>query len=289
MRHTKLTVLGAFIAALLLITPLWVLADVAITITILPMVAPTVVANPATDVTYTSGTLQGEITKTGNNDASVRGFEWGFSTGNYTQSWNETGTYGVGTFSHTVGNLTPGTCVFYMAFAINTIGRGNSTEMTFCTSTLPGPPTDFTITQAGPSSIELSWTMGTNANTTIIRGSEIGYPTNITEGYLVYSGNETSVVIDGFDFDTSVCYYRAWSHNDYGYSLNYAEAFIGDPIGLPTILFVIGLCGFALWKKDWTRTLLSVCIIIWGAFAMGTILFIMSIMRRIQTAREEQA
>jgi len=262
-----LTILGALIVALLLI-PAWVIADVAITITILPMVAPTVTVQTPSDVTYTLARLRGTIAKTGNNDPSVRGFEWGFSTGNYTQSWNETGSFGAGAFSHIAGNFTPGTHVFYIAFAINTIGRGNSTEMDFWTSTLPGPPTDFTISQAGPSSIRLSWTMGTNANTTIIRGSGTSYPTSVTGGYLVYSGNETSVTIDGFDFDSSVCYYRAWSHNDYGYSLDYAEASIGNPIGLPTIMFVVGLCGFALWRKDWIRVLLAVSIIMWGAFAM---------------------
>lgn len=40
------------------------------------------------------------------------------------------------------------------------------------------------------------------------------------------------------------------------------------PIGLPQIIFALALCGFALWKKDWIRVLLAICIIIWGAFAL---------------------
>ena len=107
MRRLRLVILGALVAVLLLI-PALVIADVAITITILPLVKPTVIANPATNITHSTAILQGEITRTGNNDPSVRGFEWGFSTGNYTQSWNETGSFGVGTFPHTVTNLTLG-------------------------------------------------------------------------------------------------------------------------------------------------------------------------------------
>jgi len=62
-------------------------------------------------------------------------------------------------------------------------------------------------------------------------------------------------------------------------------------IGLPQILLVLAIMGFALWKKEWIRVLLSICLIIWGAFAMqydikiaaplvsvGTVLFIMGIL-----------
>jgi hypothetical protein len=40
-------------------------------------------------------------------------------------------------------------------------------------------------------------------------------------------------------------------------------------VGLPEIVLVLGLLGFALWKKDWIRIVLSLCIIIWGAFALS--------------------
>lgn len=42
-----------------------------------------------------------------------------------------------------------------------------------------------------------------------------------------------------------------------------------NPVGLPEILFVLGLVGFALWKRAWLRILLSICIILWGVFASG--------------------
>lgn len=74
----------------------------------------------------------------------------------------------------------------------------------------------------------------------------------------------------------------------------------GDGIGLSEIVFVLGLCAFALWKKDWIRILLSACIIIWGIFAtpydikiaaplitMGAVLFIQTILKQIQQARKQ--
>jgi len=251
MKNIKSTILGAFIAALLLVVPLWVLADVTITITILPMVTPTVIANPATNITHISGTLQGEITKTGNNDPSVRGFVWGFSMGNYTQSWNETGSFGVGTFSYTVTNLTTGIQVFYVAFAINTIGRTNSTEMSFWPLMLPLAPTDFTITQTGASSINLTWVKGVEANATIIRGSSNGYPTSETDGYLVYNGTDIIATVEGLDLDTTSYYYSAWSWNSYGYSVDYATTSLegGNPqmvIGIILIVIVLTVVAYVL-------------------------------------------
>jgi len=72
-----------------------------------------------------------------------------------------------------------------------------------------------------------------------------------------------------------------------------------NPIGLPEVIFVLGLLGFAIWKKSWIRIVLSTGIIIWGAFAMsydikiaapliavGTVLFIQAILKQIQQARE---
>ena len=265
--------------------------DMAITATP-QLLIPTVTASAATNVTDTSGTLHGDITDLGASNVTCRGFEWGYATGNYTASWNQTGTFETGAFSHTITGLTPNAEVFWRAFAINSYGQGNSTELSFTTVTLPAPPTDFTVTEIGNTIVSITWTMGTNADTTIIRCSSGGYPRSITDGYLVYSGNGTSVTVDGLNLDISTYYYRAWSQNEYGYSTNYAQEYAGNPIGIPAIMFVIGLCGFALWKKDWLRVLLSICIIIWGVFAMpyeikiaaplvtlGTFLFIMGILR----------
>lgn len=72
-----------------------------------------------------------------------------------------------------------------------------------------------------------------------------------------------------------------------------------NPIGLPEVILVVALLGFALWKKGWPRIILSICIIIWGTFAMsydikiaapliaiGSVLFIQATLKQIQQARE---
>ena len=74
-----------------------------------------------------------------------------------------------------------------------------------------------------------------------------------------------------------------------------------NPVGLPQIIFVLALCGFALWKTGWVRILLSICIVIWGAFSMsydikiaaplitlGTVLFIMTILRQWHEHGQEE-
>lgn len=69
----------------------------------------------------------------------------------------------------------------------------------------------------------------------------------------------------------------------------------GDPVGLPQVIFILGLLGFALWKTHWIRVILAICLIIWGAFAMsydikiaaplvtaGAMLFIIGILNLIE-------
>ena len=74
-----------------------------------------------------------------------------------------------------------------------------------------------------------------------------------------------------------------------------------NPIGLPEVIFALGLMGLALWKKSWIRVLLSVCLIIWGVFAspydikiaapliaIGTVLFVMGTMTIIGQYRQHR-
>lgn len=74
---------------------------------------------------------------------------------------------------------------------------------------------------------------------------------------------------------------------------------LGASLGIPDILFILALMGFAFWKRGWIRIILSIVIIIWGVFAMqydvkvatallaiGTALFIIGITNMIQRYRE---
>jgi len=225
-------------------TPIVASTDITVVATP-PTLAPVVTASNATDITNDFAILHGNIADTEGDDASLRGFEWGLSTGNYTWSWNETDSFSIGEFEHTINSLPLGTQVFWRAFAINSAGQGNSTEQSFWTLAIPSPPTNFTITQIGANSISLNWTKGIGAETTIIRGSESQYPNSITDGYLVYTGSGNSTKIENLDLSMSGHYYSAWSRNSYGYSTDHAQASVGGnmiaiiAIGLMSLVVMI--------------------------------------------------
>jgi hypothetical protein len=309
-KRTRLVILSISVAGLLLLgLAIPVLAAVpSVTIAAYAYTGPPLLtANDATDVGPSSATLNGEIIYRGSSNVTCRGFEWGYATGNYTVTWNETGEFSEGTFSHDVSGLTGNVDVYWRAFAISAEGQGNSTELSFLTTALPLAPTNFVVTGVGDTMVGISWTMGVRADTTVVRGSSDGYPSSVTDGYLAYSGNETSLTIDSLDLQTSTYYYRAWSYNDYGYSTSYAQGYVGNPLGIPQqTMFIIGLCvsfgmvGFAFWKKGWLRIILSIGVIIWGVYfmsydvkiaapliAVGAVLFIMAILKQIQSAREQ--
>ena len=184
---------------------------------------------------------------------------------------------------------------------------------------VPLAPTDFTITQIGANSINITWTMGTAANITVIRGSTSGYPWLITDGSAVYSGNATYVVVEDLNLSSSTYYYRAWSQNEYGTSTGYAQASIGEgatttdvtelmtlligliegPTGIVNMMFAVALMGFAFWKRGWLRVLMAASLIIWGVFmasydmkiaapfiSVGTLLFMMTVLQLVAAARE---
>lgn len=240
--------------------------DVTITATPAYVGVPIVTCSSAINITSTSGVLVGNIVHIGGANATTRGFDWGYSTGNYTWSWNETGNFGTGVFYHEITGLTLEAQVFWRAFAINTNGQGNSTECSFLVgSGLPLPPTDFEITQTSADSANLTWTMGVTADRTIIRGSDNGYPSSITDGYLVYNGTGTLASVEGLLLSTNAYYYRAWSWNIYGYSLDYAQTRIGGDMqailmfGL-LFLVAIGFIVVYLWKRE-----------MWLGIAAGTV------------------
>jgi hypothetical protein len=249
-----------------------------------PSVLPSVEAQNETDITATSVILHATVSAGGEN-VTCRGFEWGPAAGNYTWSWNETGTFAEGQFQHQVTNLTYCTEYFWRAFAVNDVGQANSTERNFSTSCIPSAPLNFRVTQASPNSVNLTWEKGIGAETTVIKCSESGYPGTIDDGYLVYNGTGTSAVVENLLLPSVAYYFRAWSQNPYGTSLDYAEGSIGSspmlamlswlqslvegPTGIVNIMFTIGLMVFALWKKGWIRIILALSLTIWGAFMIG--------------------
>lgn len=245
----------AVLAALLavgIVTP--VAADTGSDVTVTatpPTLVPIVASSNATGIISSSATLHGNITDTEGDNASLRGFEWGLSAGNYTWSWNQTGDYGTGVFEYQIPDLTAETHYYWRALAENVAGIGYSGELDFWTTGECYAPTNFTITRTGTNSINITWERGPSATLTVIRGSTDGYPEDVTDGYLVYSGNSTFVEVDGLSLNFDKYYYRAWSWNEYGYSEDYAEDWIGGNAMLAIFLggLALGITGLSFWRR----------------------------------------
>jgi hypothetical protein len=69
----------------------------------------------ATNITINSATLNGQIN--GTETLTIRGFEWGTQSGNYTDSWTESGTFPPDTFSYNLTNLSRRTTYYFRAKA----------------------------------------------------------------------------------------------------------------------------------------------------------------------------
>jgi len=101
-----------------------------------PKTPPTVITKDATNIEGDSSgyqaNLNGEITDTGGETAFARGFVLTSELG-YSNFVEEGGAYGVGSFSHLCEDLTPGTTFHFKAWAENTEGMGEGSELSFTT------------------------------------------------------------------------------------------------------------------------------------------------------------
>jgi hypothetical protein len=78
-------------------------------------------------------TFNGNITNTGGENPSERGFEWGLYSGSYPNSWTEAGSFSTGTFTHKFTDLPFQTAIYYRAKAKNSAGWGYGSEVSFNT------------------------------------------------------------------------------------------------------------------------------------------------------------
>ncbi len=99
---------------------------------------------------------------------------------------------------------------------------GNSwSNQTFNFTTLnesvPNPPSSFTATKDGTSTVLLSWTKGNKADYTRIQRKTGSYPRSISDGTNVYNNTGNSKTDSSLSSNTKY-YYRVWSwNNTYGF------------------------------------------------------------------------
>ena len=199
------------------------------------IVIPTVTTNAASLVEETTATINGTLTSDGG-AACQYSFEWGTTSGVYTDNISWTGSINSGEFFSTaLSGLNKGDVYYFRARAKNSAGIGNGSELSFLTK--PDEPTSFSATTASSSQINLSWTKGDGANRTMVRGKEGSYPTSITDGYQVYFDTGTNASDTGL-LPSTTYFYRAWSEvtGSTQYSDAYAQANATTTSGAPTVI-----------------------------------------------------
>ena len=109
-------------------------------------------------------------------------------------------------------------------------------------------PTDFDAVTITDTKITVSWTPNIFATTTMVRAKIGSYPTDETDGYLVYNGAGNTVDDTAVSLDETLTnvFYRAWSVDALGgFSPNYAQDNTG---GIAMLLGVmLGLAVFLTW------------------------------------------
>ncbi len=142
--------------------------------------APAVSTSSATSVASLSVTLNGDITELGSANSTIRGFEYGTTSG-YGTPISTNGSYGTGVFSIDVTGLTCNTTYHYRAFATNPSGTSYGSDATFTTLSTCPP----TTTTSSASSIDL---------------------TSATLNGTITDGGDEAVTTRGFQYGTTNVY-----------------------------------------------------------------------------------
>jgi hypothetical protein len=97
------------------------------------VVAPTITTGVASSIAITSATLGGNITNTGGENNTVRGFQYGLDTG-YGSDVHEDGSYGTGAYTLGISSLLPDTEYHFRAYSTNSVGTTYGDDVSFITS-----------------------------------------------------------------------------------------------------------------------------------------------------------
>jgi hypothetical protein len=148
----------------------------------------------------------------------VRGFQYDTDGVPYAFDWHEDGSFAAGAYAAAISGLSPGQIYYYRSYATGYYGSGYGSDVTFLTK--PDAPIDLTATATTPVLYTLTWTVGTGALDTYIRGKVGSYPTDIADGSLIYdgAGDTCTAAVAGEHW-----FYRAWSYTSAGVWLQYSD------------------------------------------------------------------
>ena len=176
--------------------------------------APIVTTNISTSVEESTATLYGYLNYAGDEACNVR-FEYGTNTSYGYVTDNQSKTAGE-EFNEGITSLDPGTLYHYRAVAENSNAASYGSDIVFLTK--PFEPTNLTATAYSLSQINLTWTKGNGTNNTYIIRKTTAYPSNRSDGSIIYNGTGTSYSDTSLSASTTY-YYRLWSYSEWN-SLN---------------------------------------------------------------------
>lgn len=205
---------------------------------------PTVETSTATNITYTSLVLNGNVTFNGNVSLSERGFIYGTSSDNLYYSATASGT-STGNYSYTLADLTPGTTYYCKAYATNSVGTSYGELESFETLAATAP----TVSTSTASIVSMSATF--HGNVSSENGAEVterGFVYGTTSDNLDQTIVATSTGTGSYSCQVTnllaglTYYYKAYSTNsvgtEYGETLNFTLlGILGSPniVGEPFV------------------------------------------------------
>jgi len=210
------------------------------------IVVPTVTTQAADNISYLSATLHGNVTATGGASPTIRGFKYGKTSGALDLDWHEHGTFIAETFSWATGNtLDDDDTYYFQAYATNSAGTGNGTELTFDTLAYV-PPTVGSMS----STVNSGCSVTLLGNVTAIGGltiDERGFEWGLLPGVYTYEWHEHgSWGVGNFTYtwtsadDDTTYYWRATAVNDGLLRGNGTEEnFTSDAVPAPIVVTIL--------------------------------------------------